>query len=127
MADYYTQFSSVLPVQTKANVEKAIELFIRLVRDDNPCADGFFVEPFGDAAIWIHAEDFGSPDNAEQFVSQLAKEITLKGKWGFEWANTCSKPRPDSFSGGALVIDLSTGDTVAWTNTSQWLHDNVGE
>jgi hypothetical protein len=33
----------------------------------------------------------------------------------------CSQPRLDGFGGGAHVLDLATGETVAWTSTNDWL------
>ena len=31
------------------------------------------------------------------------------------------QPRVDGFGGGAHVLDLATGETVAWTYTDGWL------
>lgn len=53
---------------------------------------------------------------------QCAAEFGLTGRWGFQYANTCSRPRVDAFGGGAHMLDLATGETVAWTYTEGWLH-----
>jgi len=55
------------------------------------------------------------------FVLLCAEEFDLKGLWGFEYANTCSKPRLDAFGGGAHVIDLGARKSVGWTSTNEWL------
>ena len=56
------------------------------------------------------------------FVTQKnLEQFGLKGLWGFQYANTCSRPRLDGFGGGAHVLDLATGETVAWTYTDGWL------
>lgn len=40
----------------------------------------------------------------------------------FGWADTCSKPRPGAFGGGAMVI---TKDVIRETSTSAWLDRTV--
>jgi hypothetical protein len=47
------------------------------------------------------------------------------GRWGFQYANTCSKPQLDGFGGGAHVIDLATGETVDWIYTDGWLDQTI--
>ena len=56
-------------------------------------------------------------------LKRCAAAFGLTGRWGFQYANTCSRPRVDAFGGGAHVLDLATGETVAWTYTSGWLAD----
>ena len=55
----------------------------------------------------------GDPERLIHFVKLCAAEFSLSGRWGFQYANTCSKPRLDGFGGGAHVLDLATGETVA--------------
>lgn len=43
------------------------------------------------------------------------------------YANTCSQPRLDGFGGGAHVLDLATGKTIAWTYTDGWLAEMLDE
>ncbi len=50
-----------------------------------------------------------------------AEAFDLAGRWGLTWALTCSKPRLDSFGGGAQVIDLGTRQSLAWTDCDHWL------
>ena len=38
--------------------------------------------------------------------------LGITGLWGFEWSHTCSKPDLDAFGGGAIVIDLASGETL---------------
>ena len=63
----------------------------------------------------------GDPERLIQFVKLCAAEFGLKGRWGFQYANTCSRPRLNSFGGGAHILDLGTGDTVGWIDTDGWL------
>jgi hypothetical protein len=56
------------------------------------------------------------------FVERCAEVFGLKGRWGFQWANTCSQPRINAFSGGAHVLDLATRKPVVWIHTNLWLN-----
>lgn len=60
-----------------------------------------------------------------QFVKLCAAEFSLKGRWGFQYANTCSRPRLSAFGGGAHVLDLGTGETVGFIDTDGWLTATV--
>ena len=53
--------------------------------------------------------------------SGYGMEFSLKGRWGFQYTNTCSRPRLNAFGGGAHVIDLGTGETLGWIDTDGWL------
>jgi hypothetical protein len=63
----------------------------------------------------------GDPERLIQFVKLCAAAFKLTGLWGFQYANTCSRPRVNAFGGGAHVLDLGNGETVAWTYTDGWL------
>src|SRR3546814_2235980 len=63
----------------------------------------------------------GDPEQVLTFVKRCAEAFALTGRWGFEWANTCSRPRINAFGGGAHVVDLADGSTIAWTDTNGWL------
>jgi hypothetical protein len=60
-------------------------------------------------------------------VTRCAEAFGLTGRWGFQWANIASEPVVDGFSGGAHVLDLSTGQTLEWTSTGRWLADRLAE
>jgi len=55
------------------------------------------------------------------FVAELGPILGLTGTWGFEWAHTCSKPRPDAFGGGACLIDLAKGEAIGSITSNEWL------
>ena len=67
----------------------------------------------------------GVPERLIQFVKRCAAEFGLTGRWGFQYANTCSRPRVDGFGGGAHVLDLATGETVDWIYTDGWLDQTL--
>jgi hypothetical protein len=46
-------------------------------------------------------------------------------KWGFAWAETCSRPRPGEFGGGAFVLHFADG-SVDSVSLSGWLRACLG-
>jgi hypothetical protein len=131
MADYFTNFSCVLDVGTPGNARRALELYQsfgeQLDRDEAAIADfALAIEPEeGGTALWIHDGGSGDPEHVIAFVRLCAQAFRLKGRWGFQWANTCSKPRLDEFGGGAHIVNLETGSTIAWVSTNEWLACNL--
>ena len=127
MADYFTHFSCLLDVGTPENAARALALYNALSAEgatEDPPSEGFLlsIEPqYGGTELWMRADVTGDPERLIQFVKRCAAEFGLTGRWGFQYANTCSRPRPDGFGGGAHVLDLATGETVAWIYTDGWL------
>ena len=80
---------------------------------------------FGSARLWLR--DPGSADQqlVITFVTRCAAAFGLTGHWGFQWANIASDPVIDGFSGGAHLLDLSTGRTLEWISTGRWLADRL--
>ncbi|CAN0653676.1 VOC domain-containing protein [Nitratireductor aquimarinus] len=127
MADYFTHFSCLLDVGTPQNAARALDLYNVLSEEgvsEEPPSDGFLlsIQPeHGGTNLWMRDDVTGDPERLIQFVKRCAVEFSLTGRWGFQYANTCSKPRLDGFGGGAHVLDLATGETVDWTYTDGWL------
>ena len=127
MADYFTHFSCLLDVGTPANAARALDLYNALSEagaSEEPPSDGFLlsIQPeHGGSALWMRDDVTGDPERVIQFVKRCAAEFQLTGRWGFQYANTCSKPRLDGFGGGAPVLDLGAAETIAWTYTDGWL------
>lgn len=69
----------------------------------------------------------GTPERLIQFVKRCAVELGLTGRWGFQYANTCSKPRIDGFGGGRHVLEPATGETVDWIHTDGWLNQTISD
>ena len=126
MADYYTHFSCLLDVGAPENAIRALELFQGLSADlesEGP-RGGFLasIQPGPDGTqIWICNDDNGDVEGVIEYVKLCAAELGLTGRWGFQYANTCSKPRLDGFGGGAHALDLATGETLGWIDTDGWL------
>ena len=131
MADYFTHFSCLLDVGTPENAARALDLYNTLSREgasDEPPSEGFLlsIEPqYGSSELWMRDDVTGDPERLIRFVQRCAAEFGLTGKWGFQYANTCSKPRLDGFGGGAHVLDLATGETVDWIYTDGWLDQTI--
>lgn len=129
MADYFTHFSCLLDVGTPQNAARALDLYNRLSEDgaaEDPPSDGFLlsIQPeHGGIRLWIRDDVTGDPPRVIDFVLLCAKTFGLTGRWGFQYANTCSRPRTDAFGGGAHVLDLGAGQSVARIGTHGWLAD----
>ena len=127
MADYFTHFSCLLDVGTPENAASALNLYNALSEEgalEEPPSEGFLlsIQPeHGGSNLWMRDDVTGDPERIIQFVKRCAATFNLTGRWGFQYANTCSKPRLDGFGGGAHVLDLATGETVSWINTDGWL------
>ncbi|MGC8732291.1 MAG: hypothetical protein ACP5RC_08540, partial [Halothiobacillaceae bacterium] len=110
MADYFTHFSCLLDVGSPENAARALDLYANTPEDEDDLrlSDGFdlSIQSEGGSELWIHDDFSGDPERVIAFVLLCAEQFGLKGLWGFEYANTCSKPRLDAFGGGAHVIDL---------------------
>lgn len=133
MTEYYTQFSCLLDIGTPDNAARALDLYNKLSEDgasEEPLSEGFLlsIEPEpGGTKLWMRDDVSGDPERLIQFVKLCAAEFGLTGRWGFQYSNTCSRPRLDGFGGGAHVLDLATGETIAWTCTDGWLAEMLDE
>jgi hypothetical protein len=132
MATYFTHFSCLFDVGTPDNAARALDLYNRLSEEgvsEEPPSEGFLlsIQPGpGGTQLWMRDEQTGDPERLIHFVTLCAAEFGLTGRWGFQYANTCSRPRLDGFGGGAHVLDLATGNTVSWIDTDGWLAVELG-
>ena len=128
MADYFTNFSCLIEVGSADKAARALALFQSLRAVDQDCDDpevaGFDLvrqdAPEG-SILWIHDDEHGDVEAVIRFVLRFAEDLDLSGLWGFEYANTSSRPRVGAFGGGGHVIDLGNRTTIGWTNTNEWL------
>lgn len=127
MADYFIHFSCLLDVGTPENAARALDLYTALSQEnaaEDPPSDGFAlsIQPeHGGTMLWMRDEGTGDPAQVIAFVKRCAEIFGLTGRWGLQYATTCSKPRVDGFGGGAHVLDLATGETIDWISTDGWL------
>jgi len=71
-----------------------------------------------DGSIWFHEEESGDIDGLIEVLKRWTYEHHRDKPIGFEWANTCSKPRLDAFGGGAAVV---LNGFAKFMNTSTWV------
>lgn len=127
MADYFTHFSCMFDVITAENAPRAVAIRQEQADalDKAEGTDlGFEMEhdpASGPGALWIYSDGYGEPEHVITFALACAEAFALKGRWGFTWALTCSKPRLDGFGGGAQLLDLGERRSLAWTDCDHWL------
>lgn len=127
MADYFTQFSCQFDVGSADNAERALAIFVEMQRtleDDDGVTIGFEadMEPDHPSVLWLHSGGgFGEPEHVIAFVLRCAEVFDLKGRWGFVWALSCSKPRLDGCGGGAQLLDLGARKSLVWIDCDHWL------
>lgn len=71
-----------------------------------------------DDGIVFYSEETGSPEQVAHLVQKFLQRFHPDKSWGLTWANVCSKPRPDEFGGGAVLV---TAQGQRWMNTWDWL------
>lgn len=128
MADYFTNFSCLLDVGTPDKAARAVDLFVQLRDEDDESDDpqfgGFDLalqDGPGGSVLWLHDDESGDVEGVIAFVLRLADDLDLTGLWGFDYSNTCSRPRVDAFGGGAHAIDLGARKSIGWISTQEWL------
>lgn len=67
-----------------------------------------------------------NPETVIGFVRLCAKAFSLSGLWGFEWQSAIlTEDGVKSHGGGAIVLDLSTGEIVDRITTEDWLSERL--
>lgn len=131
MADYFTQFSCILPVGSAENAEMARclrDLLAAEVEGEDGVCLGFEMNAqLADApgSLWMYSDAYGDPEHVIRFVLRCANALKLGGLWGFTWSHSCSQARIDGFGGGAHVLDLNSGATVADIDCSNFVYERI--
>lgn len=135
MADYFTNFSFVLPLKNAGEIEYALNLHrqalgmrdAELVPKSFPeslgnCLENWCFDIKADAAgVWLHSQS-GGIDSVCAFVQHLLEKCNPAGVVTFEWSHDCTQPRIDAFGGGAAII---TATEIKTMNTSDWIRANT--
>jgi hypothetical protein len=134
MANYYTNFSLVLPLNQEQQ-EYALNLVkqVQAYRDDQPLPTdfpehlretvedwSFEVQAVKDG-LWINSQE-GGQDTACLFIQQLLQRYQFAPYVAFQWSHDCDKPRLDGFGGGAAFITSTQIETFC---TSEWLRTKI--
>lgn len=136
MADYFTNFSLIMPLPDEAAEKYALALAEQAAlihQDEEPTADfpaslravvedwQFDTDPCDPSqgcGLWLHSSN-GGIDAVCAFIQHLLERFEPLGCVSLEWSNDCSKPRTDAFGGGAALI---TARKIKSLTTGQWLH-----
>ena len=113
MADNYTQFSFELSLNKPEQYEY-IKQWV-MARHLEMESDEWFEQYNGitlefnenNGSVWIHDDGgCGDVEAAIYLVQSYLVHINAPDFYGvyFSWANTCSKPRLNEFSGGGIVV-----------------------
>jgi hypothetical protein len=140
MADYFTNFSMILPLPSETAQSYAADLaqqafYIHM--GDEPMTDDFPAclrdvvddwqfetvanHPSEGWGLWLHSS-CGGIDAVCAFIQHLLARFDPAGNVALEGSNDCSKPRVDAFGGGAALISARNVKTI---NTGAWLHRQV--
>ncbi|MEA3208556.1 MAG: hypothetical protein QOE70_1613 [Chthoniobacter sp.] len=139
MADYFTNFSLIVPLPDEPAQAHALKLAEQAGAvqqgDEMPCdfpatlADVledwvFETNPESSAGqwgLWLHSSS-GGIDAVCAFIQHLLQKFEPTGCVSFEWSHDCSKPRLDAYGGGAAVI---TARKIKTMSTGQWLRKHA--
>lgn len=137
MADYFTNFSLLVPLPGEAAQNYALDLAQQAARihqgdesaGDFPMQDvveDWQFETDVDSSpngwgLWLHS-DYGGVDAVCAFIQHLLQRFAPGDHVTLEWSHGCSKPRVDAFGGGAALI---TARKIKTINTGEWLHRQV--
>ena len=139
MADYFTNFSLLVPLPDEAAQKYALDLAHAATvtyQGDEPPAnfpaslaeviddwqfDTDADQTSGSLGLWLHS-DSGSIDAVCAFIQHLLQKFNPEGRVSFEWSHDCSKPRVDAFGGGAAII---TAEEIKSICTNQWLQEQA--
>jgi|GEM_PF-4938599 hypothetical protein len=70
-------------------------------------------------SIWIYSEESANVDAIASILQEFLKTCRPEGKIGFSWANNCSRPILDSFSGGYCMVSAKKivfSELPTWTS-----------
>ena len=132
MATYTTLFACSLPLGSADNARTALDLYLEftdeLRAEDEPVAFEVRLDPESEGTELILSSGAGSgdPDQVMAFVGRCGPALGLSGRWGFTWAETGDQDCPDGFGGGAVVLDLASGEVVASLDCDSWLAEALG-
>jgi hypothetical protein len=111
MANYYLEFSVLLPVSGLD--ASAVHDFIANYRCDDPDDEIDFDIEIRPDGVWLHPEEAGSPELAADFIQSYMTHFNINGGIFMSWASYCSKPRINEATGGSVVI---TKDDQYWSS-----------
>lgn len=74
--------------------------------------------------VYLYTTEWGMPYRAGEVVRKFFELFRPKGTLVFGYADTCSKPRPFEFRGGAVLV---TAKTVELIDAVLWAQERIKE
>jgi hypothetical protein len=109
MANNYLQFSFAVD-----SVKPDEAIWLRTEHQTlSEAADGLGFEiefDHADAVFYIFAEEHGDVDQVATFLQRFIRAFRPEDHIGFQWAETCSKPRAGEFGGGCVLVTANRCD-----------------
>lgn len=139
MADYFTNFSVVINLASKAQQAHALGLADKasIAHRDEQLPENFpkalmgATEEWqfeteaegsgGKHGLWLHSS-YGGVDSACLFIHHLLEKLDPKRYATLEWSHDCSRPRTDAYGGGAAFI---TAQKIKTVSTGAWLQKQI--
>lgn len=123
----YTSMSFSIPKRARRWLEARLKENQERFESDNDFFWGFNheFEAYGKDALLVYLFDEDGCPNLDALVEMLQLYLINfepQRYLSFMWADTCSKPRPGEFGGGAVMI---TAKKVKYFNTYDWIHNET--
>ena len=128
MADYYTQFSVLLPhAKDDEDGKKAAEWFEE-TRFQTTGEDSIEYQDLvnmemvsSDCKVWLYGDDDASDlEAAIELIQKYLTDLGIEGGVFMSWGSWCSKPRVNEAMGGAFII---TKDDLLQVNSYDLLQE----
>lgn len=116
MADYYTHFSIAVPLLGVGAPSKVADVLGKRRKEREQLFDAhqddaaYDIEVDFESVIegnTLYLSDDGMSGNVEhvaRFLQELIRLGYVQDPVSFQWADTCSRPRADAFTGGGVVV-----------------------
>lgn len=104
MANYYTEFSFEVPVNATLDEKQTFISNWLQNAEDNDDYHGVLGLEATDNGFWVTSDGSNDIDQALDFAVHTLSHYAINDGIIVTWANTCSKPRLDSFSGSAALV-----------------------
>jgi len=115
MADYYTNISLMVD-DLSQDEEDWLQEYIS-THEENPDEEiGYlgFSYDFQDKGLWIYFDTSGSIDSVADMLQEFLSVFRPTDIITFCWSDSCSKPRLDAYSGGAVAV-----------SSKKWIAENT--
>lgn len=102
------------PLSPPLSMKEGEDPLVTTIVSEGLCVDW----EIDDEGLWIYGEDAGDVEQAATITQRFLAMWRPKQYVTFTWADTCSKMRPDEFSGGGVLV---TARSVRYCSASIWV------